>query len=400
MGNIMAPNLSLKLTPERRLVMTMALRQALDILQMPQLELAEWLYGVIEKNPLLELDRPAFRKNLSEDYPAPVSLHEHLMQQIREHFSSTQDRRIAIDLLHRLDDKGFLPEETATGKVLSILQTLDPPGIFARSLRESLLLQLKAKGLHHTAAYALIDTYYEDLLHKRFALIQKKLQIGSLKEILQELAHLSLRPAHLFQQEICCPISPDLIIERIEGGWTVSLKEDDLPRFHLEEAYLDITTANEEEQKALRLFQVEAKWVMRALERRRTLLHTLGKLLLCKQASFLDQKGPLVPLSTKELAHALQIHESTLSRALCGKYVSTPRGIIPLKSLLLSDPKPSSAKQRLLQLVSAEDKQHPLTDEKLADTLQKEGFQIKRRTIAKYRDLLKIQPASQRKFNG
>lgn len=387
----------LRLTPERRLSMTLALRQALEILQMPQLELSAWLLGEIEKNPLLELQAPKLKRRFEGDFPAPITLHQHIEGQIRDHFSDPRERQRAIELMHQLDDRGFLPPEIENSKVLLDLQTLDPPGIFARSIQESFLLQLKAKNLSHTLAYTLIEQCYDDLLNGRYAAIRKKLRVEEIKQEILTISRLSLRPASHFKQEPSATVAIDLFIRRIEGGWTLELIEEDLPRFHIQTEYCELETENVEEKESLRSFKTRAKWIFRSLNRRRKLLQEIGRILVKKQALFLDQKGPLAPLSMGELAEKLQIHESTLSRALFGKYAATPRGILPLRSLISADPESENARQTLEKLIAAEDKKYPLTDDQLADALKQKGYAVARRTIAKYRSKLKIGSASQRK---
>ncbi len=373
------------------------MRQALEILQMPQLELSQWLLAEIEKNPLLELDdAPRGKKRFEGDFPAKPTLYEHLLKQIRECFSDDGERKEAVLLLQQIDERGFLPESAGDGKVISLLQSFDPPGIFARNLQECFLLQLKAKGQTKTLAYELVKRCYDDLLHGRFCLIKKKLRASNLKETLIQLSRLSLRPAEVFHEEISHQITPDLSIQRIDGGWTLELIEDDLPRFH--RLHIDIE-GEKEEREVMRSFKVQAKWIFRSLNRRRKLLQELGRALLCKQAAFLDQKGPLLPIRMQELAQKLEIHESTLSRALHGKFAATPRGIIPLKSLISSDPESTNAKLLLEKLIASEDKSNPLTDDQLANALKEKGIQIARRTIAKYRKILKIASCSQRKLH-
>lgn len=387
----------LNLAPERRLIMTFALRQSLEILQMSQLELSQYLQNEIEKNPLLELDPPRHKKRFEFDLPALPTLHEHLQTQIRENFSSPKDRRMAADLVNHLDERGFLTLETADAKILSVLQTFDPPGIFARNLQEALLLQLKAKGKENALSFALIQNCFEDLLHGRYTNIKKKLKSSDLTSAMRDLVHLSFRPANAFKREPSCPIHPDLHISKIEGGWTLQLIEDELPPFHIQTEYLNLEPKIAEERESLREFKTQAKWIFRSLSRRRKLLLDIGRILVCKQSTYLDQKGPLVALTTRELAEKLAIHESTLSRALAGKYASTPRGIIPLRALLSATPAAETAREILERLVSAEDKQNPLTDSELSKALKSNGFCAARRTIAKYRTQLKIGSTSQRK---
>lgn len=404
---------SLLVSPERRLIMTFALRQALEILQMPQQELALWIKGEAERNPLLELEASSERSkfSLQEDIQIASSetLFERLIRQTRENFFLLSDRLIAEKILGHLNEKGFLEtslEEIAKEckktvseieAVLSVLQTFDPPGICARNLQESLLLQLKALGKEKTPAYRLIQICFEDLLHSRFSNIKKKLKLSNLSEILELLARLHFRPADRFVNETVPLAVPDFYLEKNEGKWTIGLDESELPKIHLASQYLSLDPDSPEEKESLRLLKASAKWVLRSLNRRKKLLLQIASVLFRKQIAFLDQSGPLAPLSLKEISQQLQIHESTLSRALSGKFAQTPRGCISLRSLISSFPETRTAKQLLEHLIGNEDKQNPWTDEQLAQELGKNGFAIARRTIAKYRKQLKVGTAMQRK---
>lgn len=403
--HLMDPRLFLKLAPERRLVMTFALRQSLEVLQMSQMELGQWLRAEIERNPLLELAEPCSKPKFDVEIPSPVTLHEHLQRQIRESFPSLKDRLIAKELLEHLDERGFITcsldlLQQPVARILAILQTFDPPGIFARNLQETFLLQLKAKGQTDSLCYKLVQNCFDDLLHSRYAAIKKKLQAANLNAAIQILTRLSLRPANFFKEEPTTSVIPDLHIEKIDGGWTLELIEDELPKFYIKSEYLSLDLESVEERELLQGFKTQAKWVFRSLHRRRTLLKEIGRILLRKQAPFLDHKGPLNAFTIKELSEELQIHESTLSRALNGKYASTPRGIVPLRSLIPFSPTTTTAKRFLEQLIDEEDKNNPLTDMQLAQTCKAKGFtSVARRTISKYRNQLKIGSATQRK-NG
>lgn len=384
--------------------MTFALRQSLEILQMTQLELGQWLRSEIEKNPLLELNASNRKKKFDLDVAAPVNLYEHLQQQIRENFSCPKEQQMALICLENLDERGFLSTDTIvqkpTEKVLAVLQTFDPPGIFARNLKEALLVQLQMKGKSNSLAFQLVQNCFDELLHGRYTAIKKKLDCPNLNEAIQDLSQLSFRPASAFRQEPVASIHPDIHIARVEKGWTLELVEDDLPKFHIQEEYMDLYPDTKEEQQTLRTFKTEAKWIFRSLNRRRKLLREIGRFLLCKQAAYLDQKGPLNLLTMRDIAEKLEIHESTLSRALAGKYASTPRGIIPLRSLISSAPATDTAREILEKLISSEDKRNPLTDEQLASELKQKGFLVARRTISKYRSQLKIGSATQRKHRS
>ena len=396
----MKPSLFLKLAPERRLVLSYVMQQALHILQMPQIDLGQWLLEEIEKNPLLEID--SYKRSAAPDpeIPSPISFYDHLLSQLRYTFSDKQERKIAYKFLGELDERGFLPEELLVkgpaAKILTIMQSFEPPGIFARNLKECLLIQLKRQGKHFT--YQLVDQCFEDLLHARFTLIRKKFGKVDFAAVIHDLARLNLRPSHSFGREPLFPIYIDLKITKVQGGWSLELVEDELPTFHIKDEYLNLKPESTEEHLALRDFKTQAKWIFRSLQRRRKLLKELGKLLLSKQCAFLEAKGPLKALGMKEIAEKLGIHESTLSRAVAGKYAATPRGILPIRGLITKTPEALDARSTLEKLVETENKEHPLTDQELAHKLKEKGYPIARRTIAKYRTQLKIGSATQRKY--
>jgi len=401
----MNPRLSLKLAPQTQQAMTFALTQALEILQMPQQELAQWLLNEIEKNPLLELNSNSVKKRFDFDLPSTVTLYEHLLAQIRENFSDLKDQLLAEVILENLDERGFITtplEEISpkpAEKVLAILQTFNPPGIFARNLQECLLIQLRAKGKEKSLSYQLVATCFDDLLHGRYTVIKKKLKLTDIADSIRELSRLSFRPAHAFRKEPVCSICPDIEINKVDGGWEFKLIEEELPQFHIQNEYMNLEVESKEERDSLRNFKTQAKWICRSLSRRKKLLHEICRILICKQSAYLEQKGALTTLSMKEIAEKLEVHESTISRALYGKYASTPRGIIALKSLTTVAPQTETAKEILQSLIQNEDKRKPLTDDELAEKLKSKGHLIARRTIAKYRSQLKIGSASVRKHS-
>lgn len=366
------------------------------MLELPQAELSTWLFSEIEKNPLLELDSFPSSSLYSLKDPsqieAPKILYDHLIQQIRERFTNLDERLEAIRLLNHLDERGFLASSTPDSPILSILQTLDPPGIFARDLRECLLLQLEPSS----PAHRIVSLCFEDLLHERFKTIQKKTGIQDLSSAIQSLSRLSFRPADLFRQEPNFPVIPDLRMTKVGKTWIVESIDEELPKFHLRTDYLSLSLQSREEKETLRHWAASGKWLLRSLKRRKSILLDIGVYLVRKQAAFFDRKGALQPLSVKELADHVDLHESTLSRALAGKYADTPYGYLPLRSFLSASS--DSAKIALQQLIAQEDKKKPLTDGEIVSQLQKMGTIVARRTVAKYRSELKIGSATQRKY--
>jgi RNA polymerase sigma-54 factor len=393
MGKIMDQRPFLNLTPRTNLSMNFALAEAIEILQMTKLELSDYLSEEIEKNPLLELKSKSSRARFEGEIAFRPTLHEHLLQQIRENFSDPLEKLLAIELLEHLDEKGFVtcPITAPFEKVLKVLQTFDPPGIFARNLQEALLIQLK----EHPLCHKLVETCFEDLLQGRLSLIKKKLKVDHLD--LSKLRTLNTRPADSYRQEPISPIYPDMKITKTDTGWSLELLDEDVPEIQIQKEYSEIQGESKEERELLSAFKTKAQHLHRALHRRKKLLLALGRILICKQAPFLNQKGPLKRLTAQELALELEVHESTLSRALSGKYAITPRGILPLKAFLSRKLSSQDPKEMLKSLIADEDPKSPLTDEAIGQALLKKGVQIARRTIAKYRKELRIAPAAQRK---
>jgi len=371
--------------------MTQTLSQAIGVLQLPAAELSAWLLAEIEKNPLLEIEV------LPPSYPADASrlaasetLFDHLMRQMREKFPDPQKRSEAVALMEQMDEKGFLPPSVES-PLLPILQSFHPAGIFARDLRECLLLQLDPG----CPAFQVVNLHFKDLLRGKFEAIKKKTGISDLAPALRSLARLHFRPADLFKSELNLPIVADLLISKWGKTWVVESNDVDLPKFHLRGDYLNLSLESAEERASFSQWVASGKSLLRSLKRRKSILLEVGVFLVRKQAAYLNGDGALQPLSMREAAQELGLHESTLSRALDGKYAETPRGSVPLRSLISSSSDP--VKLALQKLISQEDRRHPLSDREIVIRLQKAGLKIARRTVSKYRSQLRIGTVSWRK---
>lgn len=402
----MEKNAKYQLSLERRQVLTLALRGALEILQMPQMELGEWLMDQTEKNPLLEAKRKSPPPRLLFEVAKEPSFYEQILLQIREQLLDPKDRKIAKAFFEHMDEKGFLlPSHKAVfdhfGKaaerILQHLQVLDPPGVFARSIQESFLLQLEKLGKKESIAYQIIKDHYEDFLHSRYQLLEKKLGVKDLKEPIRQLSLLSTRPSSVFEKSFQQAIKIDLSFRNTEKGWLLELLDEEIPRMRIFKDYLKAPCEQKEEKESLKEFKAHANWILRALKRRKKILREIGKIVLKRQRRFLEGGKALSPLTMKELADMLNVHESTLSRALYGKYVATPRGVFPLKALIAKTPDTLLVKEAIEELVKKEPKESPFTDTSLSERLREKGFLISRRTVAKYRGQLKIGSARQRK---
>ncbi len=428
------------LKQQQQLLVNLAMKQAFHVLQLPLVELSEWLKLEIEANPVLEIDpAPEEIKDRLEDlrfrekqprrqtghHPesllaAHVSLYEHLTRQIPLIIKDPQQARLAELIIGHLNDKGFLdtplseiepslPLETKE-IVLSAVQSFDPPGIAARGLQECLLLQLKMKGKGHSLTANIIENGFQDLLHNRLPRIAQKLQIAIpelVRIIEKEIAPLDLYPGYRFYKPETAPIVPDLTFACFEDKWQIDINASLLPRFQIAPVYLQaLKDASFEEAAFLRRHLVSGRWLAKVVQRRNGTLWRIGQAILKRQIDFFNgEKTGLAPLTVRETAEELGLHESTIARAISNKYAACPQGLLPLKSFFSQAVSVKNGRtiskhnlrKMLARAIEREDKQHPLSDEEIARQFQNLGIASARRTIAKYRTALNIAPAARRK---
>lgn len=387
-----------------RLQMSAMVSKSLEWLQLPQMQLAQEVIEEIESNPLLEMEerkRPYLPPSLEEQAQAP-SVYQRLMNQCSDVFMDPKERAQAVEVIEALDERGFFTgEATGLEEILKVIQTFDPPGIGARSLQESLLLQLKALSKEKSTAYRLIEECFESFLRGQYGQIRKVLNISSkeLSSAAKLLSTLRLRPIDGFGEEKRSPTPlADLRFIKIDDQWIIEVADEEIPKFRFENRYLSLLKSGSfDEQKTVRQWASSAHWLKRTLIKRKILLKAIGEILVVKQSDYLDGSGSLRLLSTEEVASDLGVHRTTVQRALQNKFVLTPRGIIPLDSLIASIPF-DEIQERLKTLIAKEEKSAPLSDEELAKALSAEGLSCARRTVAKYRKNLHIGSAAQRKI--
>lgn len=397
---------------DQRLIMGAAMERAFHILMMPTAELSEWLECEIEKNPLLKLTKSSGELPETDFIQLETTLYEHLLHEIELSFESPEEKEIARFLAGSVDEKGFLSltNEELEGKeeILKKFQQLDPLGIGARNPREALLIQLQNKK--RSLAFELISNHYEDLLHNRLGKISKKLKI-SLSE-LQKVIHHELRPlnpfpAHSYCHEVNPHLTADLSIQYEGGIWSIEVAESYLPKIEIDETYLKTLQGSglkKDESDFVRRHLAAGNWLQRSIERRSRILYQVGSYLLKTQRMFLEgTEASSHPMTMKEMAHALNLNESTITRAVSNKAVATPRGLISLRGFFTYSVQSNrgeisnqEAKALLLKLVNQE--AEPLSDEALSTKLKAHGIQCARRTVAKYRKELKIGSAAQRRI--
>jgi RNA polymerase sigma-54 factor len=305
---------------------------------------------------------------------------------------------------------GFQAEEVETA--VRAVQSLDPIGVGARDLRECLLLQLREAGLEQSVPYRLVRDCFDELINHRWSEISKRFGISPAdgQKAADEIAKLDPKPGLIFSSAGDNYIIPDLVVDKIEGKYHVFLNDANLPRLKLSKAYQEIARDKKkfdgENKEFISNKLNSANWMIQAIEQRRQTMLKVMNFIVDRQRDFFE-KGVqfLKPLTLREVAEVINMHESTVSRVTNEKYVQTPRGVLPLKFFFSSglsttggeDVSARGIKAQIQKLVSDEDPRHPLTDQAIVNILKEGGVQIARRTVAKYRDQLGVLSARMRK---
>jgi len=458
----------LSLEQTQKLIMTPELRQAIAILQLSALELSTYVDEQLLENPLLEIqDEPELRETAEipveadsvsapegqedkwdldwQEYfqgqddnyvrqehsgeperpsydpfvAAAPTLQEHLLLQL--HLQKPKvSPRLTEYIVGNLDERGYLTlslEEiareqkvsvTEVEEALAVVQALDPPGVGARSLEECLRLQL----------FTLEDCppemenflkHLEDLAAGRYQRIASNLKItlNRVQELADLLRRLNPKPGLRFSGPGDVRyIVPDVVVEEIEGEFIILVNDISVPRLGINNAYRQaLNQADGETRKFVEQKLNAAAWLIRSIEQRRLTLYKVARAIVGRQEEFL-RRGIryLKPLTLRDIAEEVGVHESTVSRATANKYVQTPRGIFEFKFFFATgvggqeqNISSESIKQTLRELINSEDPREPYSDQTLADMLKSRGMEISRRTVAKYRDSLHIPAASARK---
>ncbi len=358
------------------------------------------------------------------------SLQDYLEQQLAFLDLTAEQHEIIEYLIANLDERGYLDNKKsplqelamAYGKtvtaehleeVLLLLQKLDPAGVGARDLAECLLLQVTNETPHRDLLRTLILHHMEDLACNRLPVIQKKTgaDIASIKEAFEILKRLDPKPGSRFASESVRYITPDIIVERNdEGEYAIRLTEDWTPNIHVNRKYLEQYRDKSTDAKAkeyLRRKIQAAQWLIESIEQRRATLEKVTRAIVSHQKAFLEKVQDYIePLKMQQIADQVKVHVTTVSRAVDDKYVQTTRGVFPLKRFFGGGTKNEvtgedvaweKIKQKLLELIGNEDKSSPLSDEDLVEKLHESGYPVARRTVTKYRKMLKIPSSRQRK---
>ena len=297
-------------------------------------------------------------------------------------------------------------------EMLAVIQKLDPPGIGARDLRECLLIQLREEADVDSLTFRLVQDAFPDLIAHRWNDLAKRFSVepAAVQTAADGLARLDPKPGLKYAEQNDGYIIPDLIVEKIGGRYQVFLNDTGMPRLRLSRSYQEIARDKKKMTPENREFIASkmnsANWMIQAIEQRRQTMLKVMNFIVDRQRDFFE-KGIefLKPLTLREVAEVINMHESTVSRVTNEKYVQTPRGVLPLKFFFSSalatasgeEASARSIRAKLQKMVGEEDSAKPLTDQQIVHLFQEQGIQIARRTVAKYRDQLGILPARMRK---
>ncbi|HSU96535.1 MAG TPA: RNA polymerase factor sigma-54 [Gemmatimonadaceae bacterium] len=361
--------------------------------------------ALLELTPRQALIADEFIGNVNDDGYLAASVSEIVLalNDMARNAAEAAGRDISEDMLYT---------EAEGEEMLAIVQTLDPPGIAARDLKECLLLQLREAGLQQSVPYRLVRDCFDELINHRWSEISKRFGISAtdVQAAADEIAKLDPKPGLRYSTRSDNYIIPDLVVDKIDDQYHVFLNDANLPRLKLSKAYQDIARDKKkfdgENKEFISSKLNSANWMIQAIEQRRQTMLKVMNYIVERQREFFE-KGVqfLKPLTLREVAEVINMHESTVSRVTNEKYVQTPRGVLPLKfffssGLATADGEDVSArgiKAQLQKLVEDEDPKHPLTDQAIVNILRESGVQIARRTVAKYRDQLGVLPARMRK---
>ncbi len=356
------------------------------------------------------------------------TLQQHLLEQVSSsNEMSSEDRTLAELIIGNVDDRGFLqsmPEEIAlnTGmeladiqRVLEVVQTFHPVGVAARDLRDCLLIQLRRVGKDGTLEYKIIDRFLEDLGKRRFPEIARRL--GTTVEQIQRAANfiatLDPKPGHIFTADPNNYVLPDVTVERIGTDWQISLNGEQIPHLRISNTYKDLMategagTNGNEVRDYIRDKIRSGKFLIKSIHQRQQTISNISHEIVSRQLDFLELgASALRPLTMVQIADAVGVHETTVSRAISGKYIATPHGVFEMKYFFTPGYQTAggeamsntSVKGAIAELVKVENSRKPLSDKEIVEILSKRGIPIARRTVAKYRNELNILPSNMRKL--
>lgn len=460
--------MKLELQVRLRQILAPQLIQSLRMLQMPLLRLEQTLRQELAINPLLEEVEPPtetdeeekglseeevqidpqlskinwedyldddigykfrFEKEKKEEQAEPVfvfekTLYDYLLEQLSYHKLSKEEYEIGEYIIGNIDENGYLccsveeiidtlkSEPETTKKILSLIQSFDPPGVGARDLKESLLIQLRGKNLKETLAYKIVQNHLSELDKKSISQLAKILgvEFEEVQKAMEVIRSLSPKPAYGRFTPGALPVIPDLIVEKIGEDYVVYHNDKNVPRLRINPAYKKLvkksSKSTPETKEYIKKKLEQARWFLNALNQRRTTMIKVVEAIVEQQRDFFEN-GPdyLKPLIMETIADKVEMHVATISRVANDKYVQTPQGMYEIKHFFNKGVQKQngeelsrrSVKDLIEKIIKTEAPLSPLSDQQICNLLKKEEINIARRTVTKYREELKILPARFRK---
>jgi RNA polymerase sigma-54 factor len=422
-----------------KLTMTKELTQAITLLQYSTLELSEFLQEQSLENPLIEISDAEPNQYTKNKAPLrkvekmnPLdfvdlhhkTLHQHLFEQVSLFKLVPYKRKITEYIIDLLDHNGYLTmqcleiaeklsiTEELVVEHLSLIQSLEPAGVGARNVQECLRLQLERLPNRHRLAEEIIRDHFDLFASRSWRELAKEISkdLKAIQEISDLIVRLNPRPGNAFYDGKQDYITPDLSVSVKNGNIEIHLHDEYLPKVSLNlQYYKSLETISDKEASSyLKEKAQQCQWIIKSLEQRKqSILLVMNEIIHRQPDYFLKGTTHLKPLTMKEIADAIGVHESTVSRTCRDKYVQTPYGVVEMRSFFSSalqtanfgeDTSSAGVKEIIEKIVSTENKQKPLSDQKIVEILKDEHeIVVSRRTIAKYRDQLGILSSSQRK---
>jgi RNA polymerase sigma-54 factor len=363
------------------------------------------------------------RQFMFDSIVAATSLQEMLLEQVRESQLKEEQWPIAEMLIGNIDDYGYLKatlEElsAASGlpadkiaEVLSVIQTFDPPGVGARDLRECLMLQLERSRQENTLEYRIVRDYMEALGKRRIPEISRgtACELDEVQEALERIARLEPRPGRAFLPDNDQYVLPEVFVQRSGDDFIVTNNNEHIPHLRISNTYKDLMAQGENSAEVRNYIREKiraGKFLIKSLHQRQATILNIAKEIVKRQHDFMDKGvAHLKPLTMVQVAEVVGVHETTVSRAVSGKYMQTPQGIFEMKYFFTAGIQTAtgdgvsntSVKDMIAEIFKGEDTTKPLSDQEVVKMLKEKGIVIARRTVAKYRTELNILPSNLRK---
>ncbi len=425
---------SLRMSQNQRLAMTAQMRQAIRILQMSAQELQAIVEKEYTENPVLEMEDTDLgdgRLSLSGQFrgegrefeisaPADVTLEEDLLEQAAIAFSNQREEEIASFIIGSLDERGYLAisveslveflkaSETEILKILRRIQEFEPWGVGARNLRECLRIQATQRGIYRGLVAALIDRHLDALAEAGIKDIAaaEKVTPREVQAAADMLRTLNPKPGNAYGKAERVYVVPDVLVRKEEGGYKIRVFEGRLPKLRISPSYLEEIPLDRDGKQYIHRHLHSARWLLHCMEqRRKTLCRVMEEILRLQRDCVEKGMAYLVPMTMKQVAEKIGMHESTVSRAVANKYAGLPWGTVPLRSFFATagsrpadeDFLAGQAKVALEQTIKEENPNKPFSDQKLAELLARQGMKLSRRTVMKYREQMGIPSSVKRK---